>query len=169
VCWILAAALMTAFSAMIIAYHGSIGDFFTMISTGLGDYFRQTGFHGVMFFLYLLILLILGIAGGILLFYLSMSIGQLANEHKFMASVGVFIGIQFALQTIGVLVILSLSRWLMGINLEPWLKDFFRWLGSDGYLPQHLIILAVIAFAFICCAVMLLIIRHLLTRKLNLT
>ena len=94
-------------------------------------------------------------------------IGQLANEHKFWASVGVYVGLQFALQTIAVTATFAIIRW---VNIPPWLNNFGEWLmtNTNNYAVIHIFLLCILAISLLLCYVMFLIIRHLLTKRLNL-
>lgn len=165
VCWVLAASLLTAGSALLLSYTGGLGDFFSGIAAALRSLFQETGWQGILFSLEALLMILLGLAAIILLCYLAMSIGQLANEHKFLASVGAYFGLQFLLQVTIVLVASGLGHWL---TVPPWVNGLLDWLTGNSLLSAHLFMLILLSALFIFCALMFLIIRRLLSKHLNL-
>lgn len=80
-----------------------VHDFFAMIAEAA----RQGGTANVtMFFIEAILAVILGIVDFTLMVYLCLSVGQLSNKHRGLCSIGTFVGINFVLKNI-VLVIIS--------------------------------------------------------------
>ncbi|MBR5429701.1 MAG: hypothetical protein IK116_04160 [Firmicutes bacterium] len=104
------------------------------------------------------IFLVLALAAFILFCYMCMAIGQTFNEHKFLASIGAFIVIQLVLQILGLIGIFSLGRLGLLAGFDLSLDTFPGWVWVAG---ADLAALAV-------CAVLFLITRWLLEKKLNL-
>lgn len=165
VCWVVAAALLTALSALMIGFDGSLGQLLNGFSQLWREFYQDIGFHTVLFVLELLALVLLGLSAMILFGYLALSIGQLANEHKFLASVGAYIGLQFLLQIITVLAVSGLADWLDDIT---WVNAILDWLNSGAVGTGHLILLLLIAGGFLCCFALYLLTRYLLSKRLNL-
>ncbi|MDO4540410.1 MAG: hypothetical protein Q4B48_04840, partial [Syntrophomonadaceae bacterium] len=80
---------------------------------------------------YLLILLASAICA-ILLAYLAMSIGQLANESRFAASFAAYIGLSIVVQVLATILTAALYNW--GVNLEAVPSWFAQLNGVDGII-----------------------------------
>ena len=117
-----------------------------------------------------IITLILMGAGSILFLYLCMSIGQLFNEHKFLASVGTYLVLQTVSQILGIVFIVILGN--ASLEKMAWLstlgKNFILWMENSPILGASVISLVMIAVSFLICLVLFLITRWLLEKKLNL-
>ena len=105
-----------------------------------------------------ILLMLLALAAFILFCYMCMAIGQTFNEHKFLASVGAFIIIQLVLQILGVAGAFGLFKLGALANLSFNVDNIPGW---SVLLGANLAMLA-------ACAVLFLITRWLLDKKLNL-
>lgn len=117
---------------------------------------------GAAFFLELSVLIILTALASVLQIYLALILGSVAaRTYKVLASVGIYIIIQIALQTLTIFVSLGL---LIFSVLEPsYSYSEFSWL----YLLQP-VMLAMLALYAVCVAVFYLVGKHMLETKLNL-
>ncbi|MCL1817076.1 MAG: hypothetical protein FWG43_05700, partial [Clostridiales bacterium] len=105
---------------------------------------------------------LIGVAGNILLLYLAMAIGQLANAHKFLASFGAFIALQCAMGAITAI--------LTGIIAILPIQPLLAWLEQQGPIViLHLGTLVAALTAIVSGAVYYFFTHWLLKRKLNLT
>ena len=168
-CWLLAAALMTAISIAILAAPGSFAEFWQTCGNMLNTAYAELGFGLVILLIEVLLLIVVGVATAVLFFYLAMSLGQMVNEHKFMASVGAYIGLQFAIQTLSVIVVMVFRNWFVNLIVVPlWITNFTQWLTEVG----NSVALLVVGIALIVCALfglaLFMIVRYLLNKKLNL-
>jgi hypothetical protein len=128
-------------------------------------FFQIDALHATLMLVQWMSVGLLGVAVSILYLYLSMSIGQLANDHKFLASFGAYLGIQ---------AIMSVLSSVIGsvINTLPkeWIQGVYRWFGSFGYTGGAQVITLVIAMITIAGGAISYFITHwLLKHKLNLT
>ena len=105
-----------------------------------------------------ILLMLLALAAFILFCYMCMAIGQTFNEHKFLASVGAFIIIQLVLQILGVAGAFGLFKLGALANLSF----------SVDNIPGWSVLLGANLFMLAACAVLFLITRWLLDKKLNL-
>lgn len=125
---------------------------------GLGDFFRE-GWSSVGGLLYGLLLAVLIMALCILFCYLCMAIGQLFNEHKFLASAGAFLVLQTLLQILGV----------MGLFGVVTLGDRLNWqLNLEVDPPLWTVNLGLVVLLLALCLAEYFITRWLLDKKLNL-
>ncbi|MBR0375857.1 MAG: hypothetical protein IJH59_04760 [Firmicutes bacterium] len=105
-----------------------------------------------------ILLMLLALAAFILFCYMCMAIGQTFNEHKFLASVGAFIIIQLVLQVLGVAGAFGLFK----------LGTLAQLSFSVDNIPGWSVLLGANLFMLAACAVLFLITRWLLDKKLNL-
>lgn len=104
---------------------------------------------------------LLSLAAFILFCYLCMGIGQLFNDHKFLASIGAFILIQLILQIVGVSAGFALARWSVFLDAVS---------GISGIedLSSGLILTCLNGAALVSCLILFFVTRWLLDKKLNL-
>jgi len=117
--WILGAGIVVVLSVLIVAGAEKIRDFF------VGDFF---GFvedlknnYGLNFWWMTVQCVIVGLLWGmssILMVYASVSIGHLSSKHRFISSVGAYIGLNAAIQMISASVIA-----FGGFLFEDWLPE----------------------------------------------
>lgn len=108
------------------------------------------------------LLFLLAIAANILLIYLAMAIGQLANNQKLLAAIGSYIGLQFVLQIISVIIINVFSN----NNLFRSMFDWINTLSPSAF--SQTIMLSLLLFAILTCVVFFIPCKLLLEKKLNL-
>ena len=124
---------------------------------------EQTSFI-IAIFLEICLLLLLSLASFILLCYLSMAIGQLANRQKLLLSVAAFLGLQFLGNTLTILFISSNFTWI--INADSLLS----WFASlSQQTVAHITLLGASLGTLIVCAILYIPCWLLLKNKLNLS
>ena len=129
--------------------------------SALGHFFAEhsadiaANLGGIIFFL---ALLILGVAASVLFCYLCMAIGQLFNEHKFLASVGAYLVLQTLMQIFSIASVAGLAG----------LIDRLDWELLALAPPDWAICGGILAALLAACAVEYFITRWLLDKKLNL-
>ena len=110
----------------------------------------------------MLLFCLLSLTAFILFCYMCMAIGQTFNEHKFLASVGAFIVIQMILQVLGVTTVFSIARLSLFGGFIDRMFDTINHVSA--WWPISILNLGALAV----CAVLFLITRWLLNKKLNL-
>ncbi len=116
-----------------------------------------------LIFIWLLILL-LSTIGGILFYYLSMAIGQLANTHKFLASIGAYLGLTVVLQIIGAI----LSSIFFTPNAD-WVYRFITRMDLTVIGAINTFTFFMFMIVVVQTAVFYIVTYHLLDKKLNLS
>jgi len=164
--WNIASGLVVMISIFIIAGFANIAE---MLSSGWQTFSYMLRFElnlnpAMMLFQWSIVGLIC-VACNILMLYLAMAIGQLANERKFWASFGAYVGIQIAggilTSTIGASIATMPGPWIRA--LSAWFESL-----STGALVQTITLIVALA-AIACGAVYYFLTHWLLKRKLNLT
>lgn len=113
-----------------------------------------------------ILIILASLASSILTVYMCLGIGQLANEHKFLCSIGAYLGLGVVGQIVSVLLFALLGSfdtipaWLYALGERVML------LGEVGIV--YLIIYGLVIWCLACCLVVYLITRWLLTKHLNL-
>lgn len=107
-----------------------------------------------------LVLTIVGIFSGILMYFACISIGQLVNRHKILASIGAYFGITFILQFVSFFVMFALG--LSDTSVE--IGDSFNYVTS--FYQKYLIVSILLQLGL---GIIYYVITHyLLSKKLNL-
>ncbi|MCI8849428.1 MAG: hypothetical protein HFF85_06540 [Oscillibacter sp.] len=122
--WFLATISAVILASMIVAYDVHIfQEFFHLI----GDIFRvlqklkiSEAFNGTVIIIEGLALIFLALAAFSLQFYAALAMGHSMANHKMVWSVGCFFGFQFAVQFVGSLLLVSLSKMRLFRFLNNW-------------------------------------------------
>ena len=163
--WNIAALLITALSIFIMASYGNIAEIISGLWQSFYEALNMQGLNPILLLCEWIILGLLSVAGNILALYLAMSIGQLANVHKFMATFGAYVGIQFLL-VIGTVILGSIMRKLPA----SFFHTLSRWFGSLSSVATIHLVTLIIGLATLAGGVIYYFITHwLLKHKLNLT
>ncbi|MCL1974810.1 MAG: hypothetical protein FWG61_01445 [Firmicutes bacterium] len=157
--WNIAVLLAVTLSIGILVMHADIAGILQMAWQQLTQWLNMSNFSILFIILEWIVVGLISVAGNILLLYLAMAIGQLANEHKFLASFGAYIALQCAL---GILTALLAIIIPFHFTLD-WLNTF------SPVALVHIITLAVAADAIIGGTIYYFLTHWLLKRKLNLT
>jgi len=165
--WTIAGMLVVALSIIIMAGFGNIAADFSSAWRDISNFLlTELNLSPFLLLCEFAIIGLIGVASNILFLYLAMAIGQLANEHKFLASIGAFLGLQVALSIISSTIIANLS--LAWINDASYWIETFKTPGGIMQLVQ--IIMLASAIIGITTSVAYYFITHwLLKRRLNLS
>ncbi len=119
--------------------------------------------NALLFFGEFCLFCLLGLASCILLCYLSMAIGQLANRNKLLLSVVAFFGLQFICNT-GLVLVMACGSFgqLAGSAPVQW------FLSLSEYAAVHTVLLSLCLSALLVCALFYTCCYWLLHKKLNL-
>ena len=164
--WNIGALLTIALSVTIMSWRAAdIAPLINFLWQNLVRVLRMQNIHVALMLVGWAIVCLISVTGSILSLYLAMSIGQLANNHKFLASFGAYLGIQsitsVLTSAIGSIITALPAEWLSGITL---------WFHSLSVAAiARLATLGVAAAAIVGCVVYYLITLWLLEHKLNLT
>ncbi|MCL2336631.1 MAG: hypothetical protein FWC60_04335 [Firmicutes bacterium] len=164
--WNTGALLIVALSVIIImAGSGNISQIFIALWRLFNDTFATASLNPFLMLFEWTVIGIINLASNILLLYLAMSIGQLANEHKFLASFGAYLGLE---------VILSIITAIIGViitNLpEAWSNGFQIWYAAlSPAAAMHLATLGLALISMVCSVLYYFITHWLLKHRLNLT
>ncbi len=152
------ASMIVVFATFMIIGSGE-ADFGNIISTFVNISFRGYESYlvnGIALILELLILMIVGAAASILHIYLSMAIGQMADNHKILCSFGAYVGINIILQIIsGALITVSNGFAMSDEN-------------AAMFAHMHLIMLMLIVVCIIRAVIFFVCTDYLMKNKLNL-
>lgn len=111
-----------------------------------------------------LIVVILSILKSIYQIYASLSIGQLADKHRLMLSVGAYIGISIALSILAAVIMKIVAM----LSYHIYLENIFSFLPEEGLGVWHIAMLLAFIITVIQLAAFYIISERLLSRKLNL-
>ncbi len=134
-----------------------------------GDYLIKlvvSGPIGWQFWLYvaeLLLAMLAGSAAGMLIYYTCMTIGQLAKKNRILLSVGVYIiyySVVQALTTVAMLVLPLLGE-------EFW-NPIGQFITENPHASAHIALCGILLFELAFGAILFLVCRRILTRRLNL-
>ncbi len=167
--WGIASFVVIALSVLIMS--GGILDLAMLIdeiALGYQELIKNLDFANPVYFTSLifiwLFILLLSTIGGILFYYLSMAIGQLANTHKFLASIGAYLGLTVVLQIIGAII----SSIMLTPNAEWFYQLFIRMdLTAIGVINTFTFFMFIIVF--VQTVAFYILTYHLLDKKLNLS
>ena len=132
-----------------------------MVSTFhiLNDIFRYGGFNGAMFFVYMILIGILGVAAVYTPIYTALSLGHISNKNKMLASFGWYFVNSIAVNILSSGLVLTIEK------VQLW--DMLR-IDISGTMVSHMIFIGIIIILLIYNAAHLLITNYVLKNKLNL-
>lgn len=158
--WLVGSIVLVCFCLVLLVDWNAFIELFYAIDLSMIHWSWEAVLSMVSFFLTLAFLA----ASSILFAYMCMAIGQRFNEHKFLASVGVYLVLSMALQVAGVIFLFTVGS----IESGPivWL---FRVLTQASESVQVVFVcLAFVGGSFLCCLIPYLITRWQLSKHLNL-
>jgi hypothetical protein len=164
--WNIGAGLAVMLSFLIMASYGRVGE---MLGTGWQTFsnflYNTLNLSPALLLSEWAIVSLICVACSILTLYLAMAIGQLANEHKFLASIGAFIG----LQIVGS-ILTSILGGIVTTMPVSWARALVTWAESlSAAATVQLVTLMVAVSAIACGAIYYFLTHWLLKRKLNLS
>ncbi|MEG2212308.1 MAG: hypothetical protein RRY35_00230, partial [Clostridiales bacterium] len=167
--WAIASLIMFILSLLLITVTTpEVFSYSDLLISFRNNFGPDTG-RAVFLFVETGLICLLSLASGILSIYLSMSIGQLANRQKLLLSVATFIGLQFLINTLGVLFMGLCSANLQNLLNLPLIRSLVNWFMSLSQIASaNFIIGVVIVGMLIFCALFYIPCHLLLQKKLNL-
>lgn len=139
----------------------------------LADFFEALGrlnIHGWLFLIEFAAVLLMEILSTILMFYVSMAIGQLFGKQKLLGSILTYIGLTFVLQIIALAAMVIVGTVGADFFVQMGTTEFMAHLDSSTapIMLLHGILLTALAINLACGAGCFLGSRYLLAKKLNL-
>lgn len=126
-------------------FFGAIGDVFSQLSA-------SETFHVWIIFIEIILSLLLSFVSSVLMIYVSIALGQLFNDHKILASFGIYIAITVGLQIIGVILMLIVTTIYTssGFDLNAWMtaSDINAMITIHGFMWLMIIANAVLGGVF---------------------
>ncbi len=170
---LLAALVFCVISAVCVAISlsaATMGELFVEILKFIGfmsgKYFERFGVHGVFYIVEGSLLAAVSITKSLLVFYLCISLGQLAKKNRVLAAFGYYCAYIFIIQIIGTFFIIFFTS---VVDAMPnFIADLFNWFYEYQFLSKHVMMLLGIFFTGIISLVYFLIIRFIISKKLNL-
>lgn len=165
--WNIATVLMVAVSIMVMNWQaGSLGEIFGSAWQSFSFFsITEMGVNPVLMLCEWTVVGLIAVAANILFLYLAMAIGQLFNEHKFLASVGAYLVL-----LVGQVIALTILVNILDSLPSVWFRGLANWLES---LPPAAAVQFGMLFLTLCSvivgAVYYFFTYRLLNRKLNLT
>jgi len=160
--WIILSCLVVLFSGLLIIAKASPVDLLGQILPVVGQACRELGAGNCLLAVVeLLALALLGIASLLLNIYLALAIGQLANDHKFLASFGAYVAIQVIVQIVSLLLMFA-----GGADSLMWFYSLIS--GLSGGAAFHVSLAGFIGAALAVCALWYVPAWLILDKKLNL-
>ncbi len=163
-CMYLTTAVVMLLSVCIVLAGEPLAVVFDTISTGFSKLFDLAGMHTFLIGGELAIWLLISAFSGILLYYTYISIGQLFNKNRILAAVGAYFIHYIITQILSTIftVIISLAA------SSELIAALFDWVSLHPFASIHIAIWGGTFLSIIGCAVEFIIIRAIITKKLNL-
>ena len=131
----------------------------------LGEVFGYLKVDAILIAVEYFILLVLASFSGIMLYYTCISLGQLFKKNRILAAVGVYFAYYILTQIVSTIMTISLTVFTAS---NAYLYDMMMWIGEHPMQTIHIIMWSVIVIAFLFVAIEYLVIRWVMTKKLNL-
>ena len=128
------------------------------------DMYQHLGIHSILYGMELLILLVMSAFSGALLYYTYISIGQLFSKNRILAAVGAYFVHYIITQIFFTVFTIILS---MNLSIEV-LDAFSVWATLHPYATIHIALLGGLASFTIFSLIEFLIIKKIISKKLNL-
>lgn len=157
--WLIISGIVTIISVFVMIANMEL---LWRISHGLKEFImifnEKLGIDGYAFGVEMILLVLIGMAGGVLMVYLSLAIGHLVSRHKLLASIGAFVGIQTVANAAGMVLSDIISK----------VFDFETLSLESSIGTLHGLIWVLIIFSLVFCGIYFFITNYILKRKLNL-
>lgn len=165
--WLIASACVSLFSVLILAlYKGLFGDiakFIDMAFSQLGVLMNKSS--AVVTLIIFIVMLLVTLINSFLMFYASMSVGQLVHGHRIIGSIAAYFGLNFAVQLISTLIILVFAR----TDIWSAIEENRLYLINDSIMnPFTVFLLTYTAMYAVVGAGYYILTNYMLKRKLNL-
>ncbi len=166
----MAVCALTVLVAVLIALpFEDLAAFFRDLGEMFGSIIDDTGvLNTVVYVAEVLIILVLYAAYGLLLVYGCITVGQTAKKHRILKAIGAYYVYHIARQTLGT--VLSIILITIEIpdtpNVSVEVPEIAARVGN--IIAVHIVLVGVILFFAVICAVLWAITQHIMTKKLNL-
>ncbi len=158
--WIVVSLIITMISVLILAINMEFISIIPAYYKAIVEHvFNYAGVHAFILGAEGILLMLVGLASSILIIYCSISIGQLFQKHKLLASFGAYLVISTVIQTVGSVIMLILG---LSANINEWIINLPPL--TLGYTAVNVLLLSTV----ILSAAMYFIINYIISRKLNL-
>lgn len=157
VAWVIMSVLVGTLSLMImLARTGAVGEFFREFPRLMSDMSTALGIRGGVFMAELIIYGLLTAISSIMLIYTALSVGQLSNNHKIGMSVLAYIGINFVVECIQMVLMFTFVHGILYLGNADAMSYM---MSSIGWAMLGEVVLSAIYF-FVT--------RYILTNRINL-
>ncbi len=157
--WLIISGIVTIIALfLMIASMEFIWEFSYRLKELILLFHKEFGIDGYAMGVETVLLLLISLAGGVLMVYLSLAIGHMFSRHKLLASIGAFVGIQTLGNVAGVKIMEFISNFIEMENLKLY----------DSVSTYHGLIWIFIAIGLVFCAIYFFLTNYILNRKLNL-
>ena len=129
-----------------------------------GRLMSYTHGHAVLYVIELVLLIVTSLVCGMLCYYFCISVGQLAQKRKILLAFGVYFGLYIISQILGTILVVVFS--LMGHDVYT---GMYMWIANHSIAFYHIVFGIGIAIQLIMSVVYFLLIRYIMSKKLNLT
>lgn len=164
--WTVLTGIVTALSIFIVAVNAEFLREFPRAMEEMFYFFKvELQMNAVVFFTQIAVTMFIGLVVGILQVYAAISIGQLVNSHKLLASFGAYIGINIVMQTVTSLIMAALT--MFGLNDWMNVSTYNTMISSmAGLMDWMIVITNLISLAF--GVLFYVLTQRILTKRLNL-
>lgn len=170
---LLAALVFCVISAACVAISlsaATMGELFVEILKFIGfmsgKYFDRFGAHGAFYIVEGSLLIAVSMAKALLVFYLCITLGQLAKKNRVLAAFGYYCAYIFLIQIIGTFFVIFFTSIIDA--MPNFIIELSNWFVEYQFTAIHVTMLLGIFFTGVISLVYFLIIRLLISKKLNL-
>lgn len=127
--------------------------------------FNEVKFQGVIILFEIFLLMVASSFMGILLYYMFIAIGQLARKHRILVSIGAYFVYDVITQIISTVTVIFFSFLSASTDI---MEKFGEFAEAHPYITVHSILCSLIVITLILTVVYFLVVRFIITKKLNL-
>jgi hypothetical protein len=141
-----------------------LSDIFYQLELSMQYIFEGMGIHAVFFLIEYALILIVASFASILLYYTFISIGQLAKKNRILAAVGAYFVYYIIVQVFATIFTIALSI----LATSDALYELIYWIEMNTYTFIHITLCSGILLSALFVLLEFVIIRWIITKKLNL-
>lgn len=156
--------VMIAISALIVVPWAYLAEFFEGFGMLFSGFYEVAGIHAVLFGIELFALAVLASFAGIMLYYCFISIGQMSKKNRILAAVGAYFAYYILTQVLSTIFTVMLSVFAATGVFESW----GYWIIEHPVASIHLLMCTGILLAAVFLLLEFLLVRRIITKKLNL-
>lgn len=168
--WYLASGILVVAAILLLAIDAESLAKLPGFLAEFGEALSRLGVHGWLFLIELVVVLLVEMVSTILMFYVSMAIGQLFGKQKLLGSILTYIGLTFVLQIVAIIAMIAIGTFGSDLFVKLNSSEFLMSIeaGNASLMILHGAMLAALAINLLCGAGCFLGTRYLLAKKLNL-